>query len=186
MASELKREADATSSSADDIFIDEGSQRRAEGLPSCTTNAGPAIEAPAAGGLTSLISSFFAAAPSSQAQTEIDAWKKRLKEEYSVLVTYMKALKADDALWFSCKEVTHDDSGAPIPDGHRGEQWRGEAWWYHENMRYKFQMIIQLPVGYPAVPPEIILPQLLGKTPKMYRCVHRLYAPSFTNVILTV
>lgn len=39
----------------------------------------------------------------------------------------------------------------------------------HNLLRYEFDLEFDLPVGYPATPPELALPELDGKTEKMYR-----------------
>lgn len=39
----------------------------------------------------------------------------------------------------------------------------------HEMKKYEFDVCFDIPVSYPASNPEIILPELDGKTAKMYR-----------------
>jgi hypothetical protein len=68
--------------------------------------------------------------------------------------------------------------------------WSGKCWYIHEYKRYEFDLefevrsqwpasaaivfrrgraLAQIPVGYPNTPFEILLPELEGKTVKMYR-----------------
>merc|ERR1712087_681318 len=46
-----------------------------------------------------------------------------------------------------------------------GTRWSGKVWYVHDLLRYEFD----LPVTYPNVAPELALPELDGKTEKMYR-----------------
>ncbi|GBG29415.1 Ubiquitin-fold modifier-conjugating enzyme 1 [Hondaea fermentalgiana] len=85
-----------------------------------------------------------------------DVWKERLKEEYVCLIEYVKINKERDSDWFSLKANSE------------GTSWSGTCWHYHENLRYEFKVIIELPVGYPLTPPEIKIPELNKKTIKMY------------------
>ncbi|XP_020259629.1 ubiquitin-fold modifier-conjugating enzyme 1, partial [Asparagus officinalis] len=43
------------------------------------------------------------------------------------------------------------------------------CWYVHNLHRYEFSLQFDIPVTYPATAPEIELPQLDGKTHKMYR-----------------
>ena len=45
----------------------------------------------------------------------------------------------------------------------------GQVWYYHENNKYEFDLEFELPVTYPQTVPELVLPELDGKTVKMYR-----------------
>lgn len=42
-------------------------------------------------------------------------------------------------------------------------------WYVHDLLRYEFDLEFELPVSYPDVAPELALPELDGKTEKMYR-----------------
>ena len=42
-------------------------------------------------------------------------------------------------------------------------------WYVHELLKYEFDLEFELPVTYPNVAPELALPELDGKTEKMYR-----------------
>lgn len=84
------------------------------------------------------------------------AWAARLKEELGALISYIKANKAADADWFT---ITSDKDG---------RNWSGTCWTFHSGLRYETPFCFELPVGYPAAPIEIRLPELDGKTPKMY------------------
>lgn len=85
-----------------------------------------------------------------------EAWKQRLKEEYMCLIQYVNVNKERDSDWFSLKANLE------------GTRWEGKCWHYHENLRYQFDVSIDLPVGYPLTPPEIKIPELDRKTIKMY------------------
>lgn len=47
--------------------------------------------------------------------------------------------------------------------------WSGKCWFYYNRLRYEFKMQFEIPATYPVSPPEIQLPELEGKTAKMYR-----------------
>lgn len=69
-------------------------------------------------------------------------------------------------------------------------RWHGQCWYYHNRLKYEFAFEFevphcappalgppclahrpaQIPAAYPAVSPEIKIPELDGKTVKMYRC----------------
>jgi ufm1-conjugating enzyme 1 len=84
------------------------------------------------------------------------AWAARLKEELGALIRYIKANKEADADWFT---ITSDKDG---------RNWSGVCWTFHGGLRYETPFCFEIPVGYPAAPIEIRLPELDGKTPKMY------------------
>ena len=42
-------------------------------------------------------------------------------------------------------------------------------WYFHDRLKYEFDLEFELPVTYPNVSPELALPELDGKTDKMYR-----------------
>eukprot|EP00252_Welwitschia_mirabilis_P018523 TRINITY_DN41154_c0_g1_i1.p1 TRINITY_DN41154_c0_g1~~TRINITY_DN41154_c0_g1_i1.p1 ORF type:complete len:174 (+),score=4.50 TRINITY_DN41154_c0_g1_i1:140-661(+) len=84
-------------------------------------------------------------------------WTQRLKEEYQSLIKYMSINKANDNDWFRISSN---------PDGTR---WTGKCWYVHELLKYEFDLQFDIPVTYPATAPEIELPELDGKTAKMYR-----------------
>ncbi|CAM6119778.1 unnamed protein product [Calypogeia fissa] len=84
-------------------------------------------------------------------------WTKRLKEEYQALIKYMEMNKANDNDWFR------------ISGGADGTKWKGKCWYVHNLLKYEFDLQFDIPVTYPATAPEIELPELDGKTAKMYR-----------------
>lgn len=86
-----------------------------------------------------------------------DQWHTRLREEYTALIQYITNNKKADNDWFT---ISSDISGV---------KWSGTCWYYHESLRYEFDLEFEIPVAYPATSPEICLPQLDGKTAKMYR-----------------
>uniref|UniRef100_UPI00358FA948 ubiquitin-fold modifier-conjugating enzyme 1 n=1 Tax=Myxine glutinosa TaxID=7769 RepID=UPI00358FA948 len=84
-------------------------------------------------------------------------WPQRLKEEYQSLITYVENNKAADNDWFR------------LQSDKDGTRWFGKAWFIHELMKYEFDVEFEIPVTYPTTAPEIALPELDGKTAKMYR-----------------
>lgn len=88
---------------------------------------------------------------------EGEKWTERLKEEYMSLITFVENNKAQDNHWFT------------LESNASGTQWTGKCWQYYKNIRYEFDVEFELPVTYPNSAPEIALPQLDGKTVKMYR-----------------
>ena len=56
-----------------------------------------------------------------------------------------------------------------IESNKTGTRWTGKVWYVHDLLRYEFDLEFELPVSYPDVAPELALPELDGKTVKMYR-----------------
>lgn len=86
-----------------------------------------------------------------------DEWKKRLKEEIRALIAYIRNNKKTDSDWITIK---------PNADG---TFWEGRCWMYHKSIRHEFAVQFEIPATYPHANPEIVLPELEGKTEKMYR-----------------
>jgi len=86
-----------------------------------------------------------------------DQWPKRLAEELKALIAFVQINKDQDSDWFH------------IECNQTGTHWFGRCWAYHEGLRYEFDMNFDLPVTYPAAFPEVCIPELEGKTVKMYR-----------------
>jgi len=86
-----------------------------------------------------------------------DRWKDRLKEEYMALIGYIKKNKADDNDWFK------------LESNAEGTKWFGTCWTFIDGLKYEFDVEFDIPVVYPSASPEIALPELDGKTSKMYR-----------------
>ncbi|KAH8516230.1 hypothetical protein H0E87_004553 [Populus deltoides] len=86
------------------------------------------------------------------------AWTTRLKEEYKALIAYTQMNKSNDNDWFRIS--------AANPEGTR---WTGKCWYVHNLLKYEFDLQFDIPVTYPSTAPELELPQLDGKTQKMYR-----------------
>lgn len=84
-------------------------------------------------------------------------WIQRLKEEFSALIKYVQYNKANDNDWFL---IEHNKTGT---------RWQGKCWYVHNLVKYEFDLNFEIPVTYPATPFEIVLPELDGKTAKMYR-----------------
>lgn len=96
-------------------------------------------------------------------------WPQRLKEEYQALIRFVEQNKAADNDWFRLESN---------PDGTR---WTGSCWFIHELLRYEFRIEFDIPVTYPDTAPEVAVPELDGKTAKMYRggkiCLTEHFAP---------
>jgi len=84
-------------------------------------------------------------------------WMSRLKEEYNALIKYVEMNKLNDTDWFRL------ESNAD------GTRWFGRCWHHHNMIKYQFDIEFDIAVTYPVTAPEIALPQLDGKTAKMYR-----------------
>ena len=86
-----------------------------------------------------------------------DEWTDRLMEEYTALISYVEHNKENDNDWF---EISSDESGL---------KWTGKCWHYEDLLKYEFNVEFEIPVGFPKSAPEIAIPELEGKTVKMYR-----------------
>ena len=53
-----------------------------------------------------------------------------------------------------------------------GTRWFGKCWYYHDKLKYEFDVEFDIPVTYPATAPEIALPELDGKTAKVKYTVY--------------
>jgi len=84
-------------------------------------------------------------------------WPERLREEYGALIQYIEINQTEDNEWFT---IEPDDSGV---------HWKGKCWYIYELVKYEFTLEFDIPATYPATPIELRLPELDGKTPKMYR-----------------
>ncbi len=65
--------------------------------------------------------------------------------------------KESDTDWFNIQ---------PNADG---THWKGKCWYVHELIKYEFDFQFDIPATYPDTAPEIEIPELEGKTAKMYR-----------------
>ena len=101
-------------------------------------------------------------------------WPERQKEEYIALVEYMKLIKEDDNEWFFIEP--NEDS----------TKWTGKCWYFYNYQKYEFKLQFEIPATYPATPIELELPELDGKTPKMYRggkiCLDIHFAPLWAKM----
>ncbi len=86
-----------------------------------------------------------------------DTWNLRVKEELQALIVYVKLLQeGSDKRWFALN-INSDGKG-----------FEGHCWYYHQSLRYQFKFFLDIPVGYPNVSPDIRIPELEGKTIKMF------------------
>ncbi|KAK9863904.1 hypothetical protein WJX84_001982 [Apatococcus fuscideae] len=83
--------------------------------------------------------------------------EKRLKQELQSLIKYIQLNKQTDSDWFT------------ITSNKDGTHWSGKCWYVHELIKYEFDWQFDIPATYPTTAPEIEIPELDGKTAKMYR-----------------
>uniref|UniRef100_A0A674IX10 Ubiquitin-fold modifier-conjugating enzyme 1 n=1 Tax=Terrapene triunguis TaxID=2587831 RepID=A0A674IX10_9SAUR len=86
-----------------------------------------------------------------------ELWVQRLKEEYQALIKYVENNKNADNDWFR------------LESNKEGTRWFGKCWYIHDLLKYEFALEFDIPVTYPSTAPEIAIPELDGKTAKMYR-----------------
>lgn len=86
--------------------------------------------------------------------------KPKQKQELQALIQYVQQNKAADSDWFTI---------APEPGSTNGLAWAGKCWFVHNFLKHEFSFRFDVPATYPAAPPEIEIPELLGKTAKMYK-----------------
>ncbi len=101
-------------------------------------------------------------------------WSARLKEEYRALIALVKQNKEGGTEWF---RLEAKDAA--------GTRWQGSCWFVHEFERYEFVLSFELAATYPLAPPPLALPELDGKTEKMYRggaiCLDAHFQPQWTR-----
>ena len=65
-------------------------------------------------------------------------------------------------------------------------KWNGTCWYFYNYIKYEFKLQFEIPATYPATPIELELPELDGKTPKMYRggkiCLDIHFAPLWAKM----
>ena len=61
--------------------------------------------------------------------------------------------------------LTYDDTPKYIPPN----RWTGKCWTFYKGIRYEYELEFDIPVTYPVTNPDLCLPELDGKTAKMYR-----------------
>ncbi|KAH8583347.1 uncharacterized protein ELE39_000115 [Cryptosporidium sp. chipmunk genotype I] len=100
-------------------------------------------------------------------------WPERLKEELKALIGYVTLLKNSGEEWFNIK---------PLQNGTR---WEGFCWYTHNLKRYEFRFHFSIPDKYPITPFEIEIPELDGKTLKMYKggkiCLNTHFTPLWSR-----
>uniref|UniRef100_A0A4X1VRN9 Ubiquitin-fold modifier-conjugating enzyme 1 n=2 Tax=Sus scrofa TaxID=9823 RepID=A0A4X1VRN9_PIG len=75
-----------------------------------------------------------------------ELWVQRLKEEYQSLIRVIGLRR-----FVLCY------------------RWFGKCWYIHDLLKYEFDIEFDIPITYPTTAPEIAVPELDGKTAKMYR-----------------
>ena len=68
---------------------------------------------------------------------EGEKWIERLKEEYMVLIEYIKMNKEEDSDWFT------------IESNQEGTDWNGKCWLVHNLVKYEFDLHFAIPAAYP-------------------------------------
>jgi ufm1-conjugating enzyme 1 len=93
-------------------------------------------------------------------------------QELQALIQYVQNNKAADSDWFTIAPEPPAAAGgakAPAPPAIPGLAWRGRCWVYVGAIRHAFDFRFDVPATYPHAAPEIEIPELLGKTAKMYK-----------------
>eukprot|EP00727_Mastigamoeba_balamuthi_P003470 m51a1_g1312 putative ubiquitin-fold modifier-conjugating enzyme 1 (160) ;mRNA; r:217248-218129 len=85
-----------------------------------------------------------------------EQWKARLREEYTSIIKYVQLNKEAGDDWFT------------LEANKEGTRWHGRCWFMHNFSKYEFALEFEIPVTYPVTAPDLVLPELDGKTPKMY------------------
>ena len=78
-------------------------------------------------------------------------------QELQALIKYIQLNKARDSDWFT------------VTSSKDGTSWSGKCWYVHNLHKYEFSFEFDIPATYPATAPEFKIPELDGKTAKMYR-----------------
>ncbi|KAA6387357.1 MAG: putative Ubiquitin-fold modifier-conjugating enzyme 1 [Streblomastix strix] len=98
-----------------------------------------------------------------------EKWIQRMVEEYKILVDYIAQNKEEGNDWIS------------IESNENGTTWNGTCKHVYKGLTYEFQFQFDIQVIYPSAPPELAIPELEGKTVKMYRggkiCLSSHFAP---------
>ena len=122
----------------------------------------------------------------------IAEWIARVKEEYRALIEYQRINKeAGERPRKRHRRRRHHHPGAAphhplhgpcagnewftIESNKTGTRWTGKVWYFHDRLKYEYDLEFDLPVTYPNVAPELALPELDGKTEKM--CLSRARTP---------
>ncbi|XP_039102382.1 ubiquitin-fold modifier-conjugating enzyme 1 isoform X1 [Hyaena hyaena] len=129
-------------------MADEATRRVVSEIPVLKTNAGP---------------------------RDRELWVQRLKEEYQSLIRRtalaLSSLLKDLILCFQYVENNKnaDNDWFRLESNKEGTRWFGKCWYIHDLLKYEFDIEFDIPITYPTTAPEIAVPELDGKTAKMYR-----------------
>jgi len=106
-----------------------------------------------------------------------------LYEEYSPSKEKNNTKLAD--LYKKQVNKENDNDWFNVEPNEDGTKWKGTCWYVHNLLKYEFVLQFEIPAGYPSVPIELELPELDGKTPKMYRggkiCLDIHFSPLWRN-----
>lgn len=101
-------------------------------------------------------------------------WADRLREELVALVNLAETNEENDRDWFDIQ---------PIDE--QGLVWEGSCWTVYNHRKYTFAVRFEIPATYPYAVFDIALPELDGKTDKMYRggniCMDVHFAPQWRS-----
>ncbi|KAH8396973.1 hypothetical protein KR215_007090 [Drosophila sulfurigaster] len=100
---------------------------------------------------------------------EKDVWVQRLKEEYQALIKNNNILLINLHLQYVENNKQSGSDWFRLESNKEGTKWFGKCWYMHNLLKYEFDVEFDIPVTYPTTAPEIALPELDGKTAKMYR-----------------
>ncbi|XP_056675060.1 ubiquitin-fold modifier-conjugating enzyme 1 isoform X2 [Monodelphis domestica] len=75
----------------------------------------------------------------------------------NIFVQYVENNKKADNDWFR------------LESNKEGTRWFGKCWYIQDLLKYEFDLEFDIPITYPSTAPEIAVPELDGKTAKMYR-----------------
>ncbi|KAK3744350.1 hypothetical protein QZH41_016483 [Actinostola sp. cb2023] len=71
--------------------------------------------------------------------------------------------------WYVSNNKEADNDWFRLESNKEGTRWFGKCWYIHNLLKYEFDVEFDIPITYPTTAPEIALPELDGKTAKMYR-----------------
>ena len=79
----------------------------------------------------------------------------------------------------------NDNDWFTIESNRAGTRWNGSCWYFHEGVKYQFELKFDIPAAYPTANPELRLEELDGKTSKMYHggkiCLTIHFAPLWSR-----
>ena len=77
-----------------------------------------------------------------------------------------------------------DNDWFRLESNKEGTRWFGKCWHYHNQLKYEFDVEFDVPVTYPMTSPEIALPELDGKTAKVWMMMMRTKSVLISDISL--